>query len=83
MSEYVVYILYSSEHDKTYIGFTSSLINRFRSHNELSKRGWTIKYRPWRVVHVEFFTTKSEAMQREHFLKTGVGRGWMRRNLTF
>ncbi len=74
MDEFVVYILFSEEHNKTYVGFTSNLIERFKSHNYLSKKGFTIKFRPWIVIHVEFFTTKSEALKREKLFKTGKGR---------
>ncbi len=74
MDEFVVYILFSEEHNKTYVGYTSNLIERFKSHNCLSKKGFTIKFRPWIVIHVEFFTTKSEALKREKLFKTGKGR---------
>lgn len=74
MDEFVVYILFSEEYNKTYVGFTSNLIERFKSHNYLSKNGYTIKFRPWIVIHVEFFTTKSEALKREKLFKTGKGR---------
>ncbi len=56
------------------MGYTSHLIERFKSHNHLGKKGYTLKYRPWEVIHVEFFTTKAEALQREQFFKTGIGR---------
>jgi putative endonuclease len=74
MEEFVVYILFSEDYGKTYVGFTSNLIERFKSHNYLSKKGYTIKFRPWQVIYVEFFTTKSEALKREKLLKTGKGR---------
>ena len=60
---------------------TSNLIGRFISHNSLGKNGWTIKFRTWRVVYVEFYTTKESANDREDFLKTGKGRQWMDLNL--
>ncbi|WP_374445086.1 GIY-YIG nuclease family protein [Epilithonimonas sp.] len=74
MEEFVVYILYSKKFNKTYTGFTSNLLERFKSHNYLAKSGYTIKFRPWTVIHVEFFTEKKKAMKREKFLKTGQGR---------
>ena len=74
MDEFVVYILFSKDYGKTYVGYTSNLIERFKSHNYLSKTGYTIKYRPWEVIYVEFFITKSEALKREKHLKTGNGR---------
>ncbi|WP_445720070.1 GIY-YIG nuclease family protein [Flavobacterium sp.] len=78
MEEFVVYILFSEDYGKTYVGFTSNLIERFKSHNYLSKKGYTIKFRPWQVIYVEFFTTKSEALKREKFLKTGKGREFIK-----
>jgi len=78
MEEFVVYILFSEDYDKTYVGFTSNLIERFKSHNYLSKKGYTIKFRPWQVIYVEFFTTKSEALKREKFLKSGKGREFIK-----
>jgi putative endonuclease len=62
---------------------TSDLISRFRSHNELGKNGWTIKFSPWKVVHVEFFATKKEALVRERYLKSGTGREWVGSQVVF
>jgi putative endonuclease len=76
--EFVVYVLFSRKFDRTYTGYTSNLIERFKSHNLLGKKGFTIRYRPWFVVLVEFYKTKSEAMKRESFLKSGKGRAWVR-----
>ena len=78
MEEFVVYILFSEDYGKTYIGFTSNLIERFKSHNYLSKKGYTIKFRPWQVIYVEFFTTKSEALKKEKLLKSGKGREFIK-----
>ena len=61
-------------YNKTYVGFTSNLIDRFKSHNFLGTKGYTIKYRPWEVLHVEFLVSKAEALRREKFFKTGKGR---------
>ena len=72
--EFIVYILYSKKFDKTYVGYTSSLIERVKSHNDLSKTGYTTKFRPWIVVYVEVYTSKQEAMAREKWFKSGIGR---------
>ena len=77
MENFVTYILLSSKHNKTYVGFTSDLINRIKSHNQFDKKGYTAKFRPWVVVHVEFFETKSEAIKRENWFKSGVGRDYI------
>ena len=71
---FTVYILYSRQHKKSYVGYTSDLQERFKSHNELGKKGWTIKFRPWEIVHTEAFDSKTAAMEREKFFKSGQGR---------
>jgi putative endonuclease len=75
---FVVYALYSRTHDKIYIGFTSNIQERFKSHNELGKKGWTIKFRPWEIIYQEHQVTKADAMRREKQLKTATGRKFIR-----
>lgn len=72
MDEYVVYILYSDKTGKSYVGFSNNLIYRIQSHNIFGK-GYTAKFRPWIVVHVEFYSTKEEATVREKHFKSGRG----------
>ena len=79
--EFVVYILFSDSFEIHYTGFTSDLISRFHSHNQFSKKGFTVRYRPWKVIHVEFFEKKPEAMKREKYLKSGKGRNWIKNHL--
>ena len=74
---YTVYILYSEFHKKIYVGFTSNLIERVKSHNLLGTKGWTVKFRPWIVIYCEYFSTKQEAMKREKILKTAKFRSWI------
>ena len=76
---FVVYILHSRQFDKIYIGYTSNLEQRIKSHNEFSKKGWNLKFRPWEVIHQEKFATKMEALKREKELKSYQGREWIRR----
>jgi putative endonuclease len=76
-----VYVLYSSEYNKIYIGCTSDLESRFKSHNELGTKGWTIKFRPWLLVYTKFFETKAEAMRREKQLKSARGREFIRKEI--
>jgi putative endonuclease len=78
MDEVVVYVLYSEKHNKHYVGCTSNLLERFKSHNSLGTKGYTAKYRPWTVIHVEFFKSREEALKREKYLKTGAGRDYIK-----
>jgi len=75
---FIVYALYSSNYNKIYIGYTSNLVERYKSHNELSKKGWTIKYRPWIIIHQESFENKLEAILKEKQLKSASGRNFIR-----
>ncbi len=67
--DFCLYILYSEKSEKFYIGCTQNLLTRFISHNSLGTKGWTIKHRPWKVVHIEFFSEKSQALMREKEIK--------------
>jgi putative endonuclease len=71
---HTVYVLYSRSFNKIDIGYTSDLDARFRSHNELSTKGWTFQYRPWEIIYTEEFEIKSDAIKREKQLKTYQGR---------
>ena len=75
---FTTYVLYSEKYDKIYIGYTSNLQQRLLSHNELATKGWTIKFRPWKIIYKEKFETKSEAMKREKQLKSYQGRTFIR-----
>ncbi|MFO7864144.1 MAG: GIY-YIG nuclease family protein, partial [Salinivirgaceae bacterium] len=43
---FTVYVLYSRDYDKIYIGYSSDVKTRLKFHNELGRKGWTRKYRP-------------------------------------
>ncbi|NOU38162.1 MAG: GIY-YIG nuclease family protein [Ferruginibacter sp.] len=75
---YIVYALYSKKFDKIYIGYTSNLNERFKSHNELSKKGWTVSFRPWEIIFQEEHLEKTEALKREKQLKSCSGRDFIR-----
>ncbi len=78
---FTVYVLYAEKFDKIYIGFTSNLEQRLLSHNYLGKKGWTVHFRPWTLIHTETFATKAEAMKREKQLKSAKGRQYIRQTL--
>jgi len=74
---YVVYILFSEKYTKHYTGFTSNLIQRLISHNLLGNE-WTKRFRPWKLIFTKSFLTKKEALNFEKWLKTGVGRDFIK-----
>jgi putative endonuclease len=78
---YKVYVLFSKSFDKIYIGYSSNLEERIKSHNELATKGWTVSFRPWKLIHTESFETKKEVMKREKQLKSFQGRQYIRTTL--
>jgi len=75
---FYVYVLYSEEFNKIYIGFTSDVDNRLIAHNHSSNKGWTKDFKPWKLVFSECLETKQEAMIREKQLKSQKGREYIR-----
>lgn len=65
---YYLYLLYSDNAKKYYVGTTNNLKARFYSHNSgvniATKSG-----APWRLIYYEAYPTKSDALRREIKLK--------------
>ena len=71
---YYVYVLRSLKNNKKYIGYTSKTPEqRLKEHNK-GDSSWTKQNRPFKLVYNEGFKTKTEAIKREKFLKSGKGR---------
>jgi predicted GIY-YIG superfamily endonuclease len=56
-------VLYLEKFGKHYTGFTFDFEGRMMSHNVLGKKDWSKRYCPWRVILVEKYETKREAMK--------------------
>ena len=70
---YLVYILLSKTHNRTYVGQTQDLASRVARHNSGRVRS-TKAFVPWRVIHFECYTSRGEAVKREAWYKTVSGR---------
>ena len=75
--QYFVYILFSQRDQKRYIGLTSNLGQRMREHSQGSVKS-TRNRRPLKLIYFEKFVTKSEALYRENFFKSGRGRKFLK-----
>ena len=75
--KYYVYVLYSEKYNKIYIGQTIDLANRLEWHNTKSTKGYTLKFRPWKIVYSEELPQKTDALKREKQLKTSRGRDFI------
>ncbi len=65
---YFVYILQSNRDETYYIGQTENLKKRLEQHN-LGISKYTKTKRPWKIVYIEEFKTRKNALSRERFLK--------------
>ena len=78
---YWVYILQSETTGKTYVRQTDNLERRLTQHNDPTFRLTLYTKRnpgPWKLIHSEEYPTRSDAMRREKWLKSGQGREWVR-----
>ncbi len=64
-----VYILASRRNGRLYVGATSNLVSRVAEHRAGTIPGFTARYRPRRLVHVEAYTDIRDAVARERRLK--------------
>ena len=72
---YYVYILQSQKDKRKYTGHTEDLGRRLMEHNNGEGPGRSTKHwKPWKLLYCEEFQTRSEAMRREKYLKSGAGR---------
>jgi putative endonuclease len=70
---YFVYVLRSESTGRRYIGSCHDLEDRLRRHNAGESKS-TKHGIPWRLIHCEKTSTRSAAVERELFYKTGKGR---------
>jgi len=68
METWYTYILYSEKIDRYYVGYTWNIKLRLDRHNKGMSRS-TKAGRPWKIVYVELYNTKSEAIKREYQIK--------------
>ena len=77
---YYVYILQSAHDKRRYIGQTDNLERRLTEHNT-GRSPYTKGRGPWELIYWEEFGTRREAIKREHFLKSGKGREFLKGKL--
>ncbi len=75
---FTVYVLRSKTTGRLYTGSTSDIARRLEEHNtdvntSTKNRG------PWELIYREDFSSRADAVRREHYLKTGKGRDELQR----
>ena len=81
MNKFFIYVIKSKEGYK-YTGMTEDLQLRLKQHNDKSLSFWTKRGTNWNLVYKEEFYNKAEALKRESWLKTGVGREYINKILS-
>ena len=76
MPEFIVYVLQSEKDGTYYTGYTTDINKRISQHNSGESKS-TKNKRPYKLVYNEVYYTRSEAMKREKYLKTGKGREFL------
>ena len=77
---YYTYVIRSKKDDRFYTGFTSDLRKRFRDHNAGIVQA-TRSRGPFILVYYEACIDKQDARAREKYLKTGMGKRYLKNRL--
>ncbi len=70
---YYIYILYSFKDEKCYIGYTNNIKRRLLEHLD-GKSKSTKNRRPFKLIFYEAYINKSDALRREKYFKTNIGK---------
>lgn len=82
-SLYYVYVLRNGESGRLYTGYTSDLRKRLSEHLN-GKSQYTKPRGPYELIYYEACLDMSDALAREKYLKTGVGKRYLKnRNKRF
>ena len=74
---FTTYVLKSLMNGRLYVGSTCNLARRIYEHNSGNSR-YTKSTRPFVLVYFENFDTRTEAVRRELFFKTGHGKALLK-----
>ena len=77
---YYVYVLKSKKTNNLYTGFTNNLRERFNQHNS-NLSTYTKGRGPFELIYYEACKDKFDAMAREKYLKSGMGKRYLKNRL--
>jgi putative endonuclease len=70
---YFVYVLKSACKSNLYVGFTENIKKRISEHNN-GKVTSTKNDKPWLLIFFECYANKNDALRRERYFKTTIGK---------
>jgi putative endonuclease len=74
---FYVYAISSCVRNYIYVGLTDNVERRLAQHNKGENRS-TKAYKPFKLILKETHETRIEARNREKYLKSGVGKEYLR-----
>lgn len=79
-SFHYTYLLQSLKSGKWYTGCTKDLRKRFKEHQE-NQSTYTKNRGPFRLIYYEACLSKDDAYTRERYLKSGMGRRYLKNRI--
>ena len=73
----IVYAIRSSSRNYVYVGMTNDLERRLMEHNNGENRS-TKAYKPFALIYSEEFPDRISARIKERYLKSGVGKEFLK-----
>lgn len=77
---FYVYVLESLKDGDRYVGFTNNLKRRIEEHNK-GRNFSTNPRKPFKLIYVEICTNKNDAIRRERYFKSTMGRRYITKRL--
>jgi len=77
---FYTYVIQSTKSDYWYTGSTNDLRKRFNQHNT-GKSTYTKPRGPYKLIYYEACLNEQDARSRETFLKTGMGKRYLKNRL--
>ena len=75
-----VYVIQSKKNNHWYTGYTADLRKRFNEHNS-NTHGFTKNRGPFELIYYEACHNKQDAKSRELYLKSGMGKRYLKNRL--
>ena len=75
-----VYVISSCKDKKWYTGYTQDLRKSFKEHND-NRVGSTKNRGPFTLIYTEGCLNREDALARERYLKSGMGKRYLRNRL--
>ena len=80
MTFYYVYVLKSLKDNNWYTGYTNNIKKRISEHNQ-GKNFSTKHRRPFELIYYEACKCKEDAIAREKYLKSGMGKKYLKNRM--